>query len=146
MFNNFAVKCGLFGGVFASLSLLLHYGWVKLTSAANKSPPQLYGLPFIGSLHILLILRENFYLKLLPKDGELVKYKVRFLHFYQINDIKLAKHIFSKALNREATRSSVFKKYGFEPTMQLVSENERWVYRRQIYSTNKILKDIFVKQ
>ena len=72
----------------------------KINSKINKRPPQLYGLPVIGSLITKISQEEQFLTKTLPSYGDIVRFKFGPIENYVMNDIKLIKKVFAKALDR----------------------------------------------
>ena len=131
------------GGV-SLLSLRIMYK--KIESVITKSPPQLYGLPFLGSLFTMLFWQEKFQLKLLPKYGDLVTFNIINLQFVTINECELADKICKIANTRPTFAYIMFKIGNHNSTSTscpiLALDNDKWLYRRKkIYGIfNKNIK------
>ena len=100
-------------------------GWIL------KSPPQLYGFPLIGSLITMILWKQNFALKLLPKYGDLVTFNLGPMKFCRINEIELANQILKLAVNRPPIFTNVSDITGVEPLMIGINDDKQWKYRRQ---------------
>ena len=87
-------------GVGISL-LLLRIAVKKIIGKIYKYPPQLYGLPMIGSLATLILWKdEHFNSELLPIYGDIVKYHIGSMTLYKINDVELLRKVYAKAKDR----------------------------------------------
>ena len=114
-----------------------------LIGAMSKSPPQLHGLPIVGSLFTMLIWKNEFREKLLPRYGDLVSYNLVNLKFYKINEINLLSKVFKLAYRRPPTSALVFENVGAEPDFGEINNdnNKKWEYRRKKFmsSLTKVL-------
>ena len=117
-------------GIGVSL-LLLRIVYKKIVNIIRKSPPELYGLPFIGSALTMVIWKNNFREVLVPKYGDLVTYSIGNMKFYKINNIDLANQVLSRRLQstRPSMTSIAYKKANLEPDVVMV--NKDWEYRRK---------------
>ena len=98
MLNKVIISCCGIAGV-----LLLRYAIKKIRGKILKQPPQLYGLPFIGSLFTLLLLKNKFNYQLSPQYGDILYYEILGAKFYRIQDTMLLRKVYDKALNRHPT-------------------------------------------
>ena len=89
----------------------------------------------------MIIYKKDFHLKLLPKYGDLVRFNIGGIPFYEINDAVLTEKIFSKALNRTHLGKDLISRYGFETPVSGANNDEKWEHRRKtiMRNLNKIL-------
>ena len=126
IFNKYFLVCGI--SVSLLISRILFKKWI---GHINKSPPQLYGLPFIGSLFTMIIYQNSFRDKILPKYGDLVTYNIANIKYYKINEIGLAKKILNIAKDRPYVIDTVFQKANVEPGLGSINNDRDWMYRRK---------------
>ena len=117
------------GGIVCGLSIL-RILYLKLQTKIYHYPPQLYGLPFIGSFATLWIWKSKFRTSILPKYGDVVKYNIGPLSFVKINDIKLGRKIFDIALDRAELFQSIFTNAGVKPFFAF-ENGHAWSTRRK---------------
>ena len=120
----------LAGGSLCGLSIL-RILYLKLQSKIYHYPPQLYGLPFIGSFTTLWIWKEKFRTSILPKYGDIVKYNIGPLSFVKINDIKLGRKIFDVAVDRAELFHLIFRNAGVQPFFGF-ENGHKWSTRRKV--------------
>lgn len=132
--RTFLGKCFIVGGISTGL-LFCWFGYKTFAYSINryyyKSPPQLFGLPVIGSLLTMLIYKENFAMKILPKYGDLVKYNIVNINYYKINDVQLSKKLFDVAKDRPQAGKIAFKVANLETPFGVLPQKES-LYRRKI--------------
>ena len=128
--NPWIKKCLKIAASGVSL-LALRIMYKKIKSVVKKSPPQLYGLPFIGSLFTMLFWQQKFHLKLLPHYGDLVTFNIINLQFVTINECQLAHKICKIANTRPDFTYIGFKIGNRCPVFAL--GNDKWLHRRKKY-------------
>ena len=124
------VKTGImFGGCTAFL--ILRRIIMGIEGKINKRPPQLYGLPIVGSVFTMIIWNHEFGRRLLPKYGDIVMYNQGPFRMYAINDMQLLNCVFSKATDRRAVDGTVFSHFGYEVPLVAVNNDRDWAIRRK---------------
>ena len=125
------VKTGLiFGGCTAFL--ILRRVFMSVEAKINKRPPQLYGLPIIGSLLTMEIWSHKFFRNMLPKYGDIVMYNYGSERVYAINDMQLLNCVFRKAISRLPFDGKMFTSYGHEIPVVFATKDDNWGIRRKI--------------
>ena len=123
------IGCGVGVGL-----LIFWFGYKKcvftISGYYHKAPPSLYGLPFIGSLITMLIYKENFALKVLPRYGDLVYYNIGSLNYYKINSVALSRKLFDVAKDRPSVGKIMFKIANVEAPFGVLTHQEG-LYRRK---------------
>ena len=122
-------------GVCATI-LALRVVWIKVHNIIQKSPPQLYGLPFIGSLLTMIIWKNDFSRKLLPRYGDIVSFNVGSLKMYEINDLELMQAMFATANDRSSLFRFPFESNGVIPGVAVINNDEEWSFRRKAIMTS----------
>lgn len=97
--NKFAFRSVCTLGIITTW-LYLRLAWRKWRTKMAKQPPEIYGLPIIGSFITLLIHKENFATSILPKYGDIVTYHLGSMQCYKLNDVELISKVFTKAIER----------------------------------------------
>ena len=112
--------------------LLLRIGYKAIKGKLIKSPPQLYGLPIIGSLLTIKIWSEAFLSKMLPKYGDIVLYSVLGNNVCKVNDGNLVRKLYTKVFYKPRILLGFHRKgLGIEPTFSAVQEDEYLFMRRR---------------
>ena len=104
---------------------------LKIRNKLLKRPPQLYGLPVIGSLLTMTIWQDTLRSKIFPSYGDAVSFSVGNFNRYEINDLQLANAIFSKTVNRIAFGKTLFEPFGYVAPVTIVNNDENWSHRRK---------------
>ena len=123
------------GGLTTTLFVRILY--LKIRNRLTKKPPQLYGVPFFGSLFTMIFWKNNFNTNLLPKYGDIVTYNVGTIKFCQINDLQLIKELFSsgKTNDRPSLGKIIFEPFGIQTPVSTCNVDENWSHRRKILMT-----------
>ena len=121
------------GACICSGLLVLRVLYKTFRGYINKSPPQLYGLPIIGSLLTTRIWKQTFLTKILPKYGDLVVYKNAGMTMYKINNANLCRKIFTKIYEKPDIVSSVFTSIDIEPIFASANDDKNANIRRRIF-------------
>ena len=69
------IKCVIIGTVGLGITAV-HLGFKRVRRVIYKQPPEVLGLPFIGSLATILIFQQKFDVNILPKYGDVVTYNI----------------------------------------------------------------------
>lgn len=113
----------------------------KVRANVYKYPPQLYGLPFVGSLVTMQIYKERFMSELLPSYGDIVRYSVGTTCAYQINNAELMKKVFAKAFDRNMILQDLWSSLGLAPGVATINGGHDHDLRRRaiMSSLSKVL-------
>ena len=125
----------------ATSILVLRLITKKVTGKMYKYPPQLYGLPIIGSLLTMQIYKGSFLLDLIPSYGDLVRYNVGGVVAHHINNAELVKKVFAKAMDRNKTPQTMMRSYDITLGVPILDNGSDHNLRRRIImkSFNKLL-------
>ena len=133
--QSWKVKTGIiFGG--CAVFLILRNIYMAISAKIHKRPPQLYGLPVIGSLITMQIWKHDFGRKILPKYGDIVSYNYGITKIYKINDLQLLNAVFAKAVGRMSENSHMFLSYKKEIPILFANSDRDWARRRKIAMTS----------
>ena len=119
----------VFGGCAALM--LLRILFLKIRGRLLKQPPQLYGLPIVGSFLTAQMWGRNFGLKIMPRYGDIVSYNYGPFPCYGINDLQLLNAIFSKATSRLPSETKLWEPYGVETPIVSINNDKDWLFRRK---------------
>ena len=97
----------------------------SLRAKLDKSPPQLHGLPIIGSLLTMIVWKKTFLTKIIPKYGDIVIYDIPGMKLCKINDVNLAKKVLFKIYDRPDMLSFIFNSLDIEPWFVNINHNIR---------------------
>ena len=136
------------GATFGGSLWLLRNLWIKIKVKIYKYPPQLVGIPFLGSLFTLIIFQESFSLKILPNYGDIVGFNLANVQYYRINNNEILQQILDLALDRHKKFTRVTLMLNLEPNVAIVNNDRNWLYRRRLLSVNlvSILNKRFVER
>ena len=123
-------SCIIFGG--CAVFLILRRLYMTISAKIYKRPPQLYGLPVVGSLITMKIWKNDFECKILPKYGDIVMYNYGPKKMYAINDLQLLHVVLRKAIDRIPETANMFVSHNKEIPMAFANNDRDWAHRRKI--------------
>ena len=129
--QKFFAVCGIM-----SLLLWLRIQYKKLIGRIYKLPPEVYGLPTIGSLLEGLIYPEKFVHKTLAKYNDLVIVSYGTCRMCMLNNIDLISKVYQKAYQRNKLQDDMFSYFGFETPVVSCNNDKNWEIRRKTLMRN----------